>query len=338
MKLQSIEAARGVAALIVVAFHGERALSLPQYVGHMPLGGATAFMHAGVDFFFVLSGYIIFAVHRSDIGHPRTLARYAQRRITRILPPYWAATALAVLLAFPGHGLPSATSLAGSLLLVPHGQAPILDVAWTLEREALFYVLFAAAILDRRAGLILAALWVGLSLAGVSLGQLTFDEYSALFAFGIAAAAFPGMWVRYPLVLAVLGGLAFLGSGMAEDAGILLPTGWLPRVAYGSASAALIVGLVAAERAGTLTVGLAWRRLGAASYAIYLVHTLVLALPARFAASVGLLRFMPGWLTMMVCFAVAVIAGLMFHRLIEMPMTLAVRRAFSGSKPLPVLP
>ena len=45
MKLQSIEAARGVAALMVVAFHAERALSLPQYVGHMPLGGATVFMH-----------------------------------------------------------------------------------------------------------------------------------------------------------------------------------------------------------------------------------------------------------------------------------------------------
>jgi len=57
----------------VVAFHAERALSLPQYVGHMPLGGATAFMHTGVDFFFVLSGYIIFAVHRADIGRPAAL-------------------------------------------------------------------------------------------------------------------------------------------------------------------------------------------------------------------------------------------------------------------------
>ena len=336
MKLQSIEAARGVAALMVVAFHGERAVSLPQYVGHMPLGGVTAFMHAGVDFFFVLSGYIIFAVHRGDIGQPRALARYAQRRVTRILPPYWAATALAILLAFAGHGLPSATSLAGSLLLVPHGQAPILDVAWTLEREALFYLVFAVAILNRHIGMAVVSAWIGLTVAGVNLGPWTFDEYTALFAFGIAAAAMPSALVRHPLALAAVGALVFLVFGVAEDAGVLLPTGWLPRAAYGSASAVLIVGLAAAERAGTLTVGLAWRRLGAASYSIYLVHTLVLALPARFAASVGLLRFMPGWLTMMVCFALAVIAGMMFHRLIEVPMTFAVRRVFSGSKPLTI--
>ncbi len=46
------------------------------YIGHMPLGGATAFMHTGVDFFFVLSGYIIFAVHRAASD----------------APPRWAAT------------------------------------------------------------------------------------------------------------------------------------------------------------------------------------------------------------------------------------------------------
>ncbi len=79
MKLQSIEAARGIAALLVVEFHGERALALPQYVGHMPLGGVTGFMHTGVDFFFVLSGYIIFAVHRADIGRPAAPERGRRR-------------------------------------------------------------------------------------------------------------------------------------------------------------------------------------------------------------------------------------------------------------------
>ncbi len=281
MKLQSIEAARGIAALMVVAFHGERALALPQYVGHMPLGGVTAFMHTGVDFFFVLSGYIIFAVHRADIGRPAALGRYAMRRMTRILPPYWAATALAVLLALPGHGLPSPGSVAGSLLLVPHAQGPILDVAWTLEREALFYLLFAAAVLDRRLGVTLVATWVALSVAGTNLGGWTFDEYSALFAFGIAAAAIPSTVVRRPVLVAMFGAVAFLALGTAEDAGLLIPAGWLPRLAYGSASAILIVGLTASERAGLITVGRILGLLGAASYAIYLMHTLVLGLAAE---------------------------------------------------------
>lgn len=39
----------------------------------MPLSGLTAYMHTGVDFFFVLSGYIIVVVHRADIGQPVAL-------------------------------------------------------------------------------------------------------------------------------------------------------------------------------------------------------------------------------------------------------------------------
>jgi len=327
MKLQSIEAARGVAALMVVAFHAERALSLPQYVGHMPLGGATAFMHTGVDFFFVLSGYIIFAVHRVDIGRPAALGRYAMRRMTRILPPYWAATAIAVLLALPGHGLPSPGSVAGSLLLVPHAQGPILDVAWTLEREALFYLLFAAAILDRRLGVILVAVWMALSVAGADLGGWAFDEYSALFAFGIAAAAIPSRVVPRPVLLALIGATAFVALGLAENAGLLTPAGWLPRMAYGSASAGVIVGLAASERTGLIRVGRMLGLLGAASYAIYLTHTLVLGLAARVVAEVGLLHLMPDGLAMAACCGAAVATGLAFHRLVEVRLTALVRRA-----------
>lgn len=52
--LLGIQAGRGIAALLVVLFHAERALTLPQYVGHSPLGGVTNFGHAGVDFLFCI--------------------------------------------------------------------------------------------------------------------------------------------------------------------------------------------------------------------------------------------------------------------------------------------
>ena len=326
MKLQSIEASRGIAALMVVAFHAERAMILPQYVGHLPLGGLTSFMHTGVDFFFVLSGYIIFAVHRADIGRPAALGRYAMRRITRIMPPYWAATAIAVLLTWPGHGLPTQSSVIGSLLLVPHGQYPILGVAWTLEREMLFYLLFAAAILDRRLCAAVLAAWLGLSVAGVALGGWTFDEYSGLFAFGIGAAAVPDAVVRRPLVLAAFGAAAFLAAGVAEDAGLLAPVGWLPRLVYGSASALLIIGLAAGERAGLIRVNRMLRQLGAASFAIYLVHNLVLPLGVRALAGAGLLSLLPDWLAMVVCCCGGIAAGLAFHHWVELRLTALVRR------------
>src|ERR1700690_1319738 len=93
-RLLSIQAARGVASLAVIFYHAGGGVALPQYVGFIPLGGFFNFGHAGVDFFFVLSGFIIYFVHHRDIGHPASLPRYTWRRLTRVLPIYWVVTAL----------------------------------------------------------------------------------------------------------------------------------------------------------------------------------------------------------------------------------------------------
>ena len=66
-RLLGIQAGRGFAALLVVFYHATKMISLPQYAGHEPLHGFFQFGHAGVDFFFVLSGFIIMYVHYDDV-------------------------------------------------------------------------------------------------------------------------------------------------------------------------------------------------------------------------------------------------------------------------------
>ena len=173
-KLQGIEACRGFAAVLVVFYHAGRLISLPQYYNYIPLGDFFGFGHAGVDFFFVLSGFIITLVHRRDLGRPAALGRFCYRRFVRIYPLYWIVTAIVCVLALfspdraarlaPGH-------LVASLLLLPHGQDPLLGVGWTLEHEMLFYLAFALAIASRRLGLVLVAVGGGLAIAG---GLVTF--------------------------------------------------------------------------------------------------------------------------------------------------------------------
>ena len=159
-KLPGIEAARGIAAILVVFYHAARHLKLA--TGAMPFDGIAQLGHAGVDFFFVLSGFIIFFVNRKDIGSPTGLARYAERRFTRIYPLFWFALSVWLALALLSRSGPALTPggvLLWASLLPSSGEV---GVAWTLQHEILFYLIFSVAILHRRIGIAVFGVWFAL--------------------------------------------------------------------------------------------------------------------------------------------------------------------------------
>ena len=88
-KFALIEALRGLAATAVVFYHTAR--HTDKAYGTPLLRQIFQFGHAGVDLFFVLSGFIILFVHFRDIGQPGRLSYYANRRFTRVMPTYWVA-------------------------------------------------------------------------------------------------------------------------------------------------------------------------------------------------------------------------------------------------------
>ena len=108
-----------------------------------------------VDFFFVLSGFIIFGAHRDDISKPRSLPSYLTKRFIWIYPTFWMIFAAVFLGAWVVPSLRSTLpSDAGivlkTLLLLPqHGGSPVIVVAWSLQYEVLFYLFFALLVLDK---------------------------------------------------------------------------------------------------------------------------------------------------------------------------------------------
>lgn len=219
-KLIGIQFGRAVAAMLVVLYHGGR--MLPQYLGDIGSAKYFTFGNAGVDFFFVLSGFIIYYVHRGDIDNPGRLGRYVFRRVTRIYPIYWVVTLLgiAVFAAKRDWTDLAPAHVAASFLLIPEAQSPIVGVAWTLCHEMTFYVAFAALIYSRSVGLMVIGLWALLVALGVFAPHkevfLHFleDPYHIEFAFGVLAAhltrANPN---RTAPILAALGIVAFLIVG-----------------------------------------------------------------------------------------------------------------------------
>jgi peptidoglycan/LPS O-acetylase OafA/YrhL len=326
-RLLGVQLARGAAALLVVCYHAGKGLEPPQYLGFAPLGGVFRFGHAGVDFFFVLSGFIIFYVHHGDIGRPAALPRYAWRRLARVYPIYWCVTLLVLLLAAlrPDAAF-DPVYLLKSALLLPQTADPPVGVAWTLSREMLFYAVFALAIASRRLGLIATALWC----CAVVAGRFVTFEHPLLAAFAslwdaqfllgaIAAHVTLTRAIRRPRVWAALGAAAFLATGLAENAGALAVAG-ADRLLFGAAAAVAVAGIAGAERQGLLRVGRAAAWLGDASYSLYLIHPTAIGLAARVLAAAGLLAAMPGPVAFAVVAVAGVAAGVALYLTVERPL------------------
>ncbi len=201
-KLAGIEAGRGLAATLVVLDH-TNTLFYGSF-GSPPLWNAFSFAHAGVDFFFVLSGFIICHVHWNDIGQPEQVGSYLWKRFVRNYPTYWVALALFVLLFLvsPEKERPlSGDMLLSGFFLYPHLGEPILRAGWTLRHELFFYCLFALLILKRRIGIGVLLVWavcIAWNIAVITLARkpyytgiaafLFFRIFNIEFLFGIGVA------------------------------------------------------------------------------------------------------------------------------------------------------
>ncbi len=344
-KLQGVEGARGVAAALVVFVHASDMLSPTKYFGTLPFDGAFRFAHAGVDFFFVLSGFIIYHIHRQDIGIPSRAAAYAWKRFARIYPTYWAVLAgFGLIVLYSPEKDVTATSagnILASVFLLPRMQDPIVRVAWTLRHEMMFYILFGVLLLNRSIGRMVLGLWAAVigwnivvfTATGTPYFQgmanyLPFRVFNIEFFFGIGVALLLGRGPAWrPRMLLALGVLIFFSDGMFESFGPHLPIEWPPRqLTYALGAAFALYGLVGAERAGTLRVPRALFEMGSASYSIYLTHLTAIMILQQMLLSVR--HFVPLSLdvSFIVISAIAILGGVVFSRLVEQPLLRWLRR------------
>jgi peptidoglycan/LPS O-acetylase OafA/YrhL len=290
---------------------------------------AFAFGHAGVDFFFVISGFIISFAHGHELGRPDRLLNYLWRRATRIYPVYWVVTALVIALSLVSAHRDERLDLphvVASIFLWPQTREPLLGVAWTLEHEMLFYCAFAIALIRRElavplvaAALILVAgAW---AFPGHPALDFLGDAYHLQFLMGIGGAlvlrAVPAPGTPVLLVSAVAG---FIAAGIAENLGAFPTAGLVSKLLFGIASTAIVIGVASAERQKLLKFGAVGTFFGAASYSIYLIHTIAIGLTARILAGSGAMAVLPGGAVLAIVSVAGVAAGLGLYALVERPL------------------
>jgi peptidoglycan/LPS O-acetylase OafA/YrhL len=247
--------------------------------------------------FIVLSGFSLAlspARHGWRLG---AVSEFVQRRARRILPPYWAALAFSLAVAWlvvapPGQGVPHAKSVVVNGLLVQNlvGAPSPNRSFWSIAVEAQLYVVFPLLLLMvRRWGAVVMVATVTLVVATVGIvgphvaGLDTFviqspPDLAALFAVGVLTAGIVGAssarrswpWAALALAAAapVLATIWWQGSVWT-----LHHLFWVD-LAFGPAVACLLAGLATGHPAPLLRLldARPLRNLGLSSYSLYLTH------------------------------------------------------------------
>jgi exopolysaccharide production protein ExoZ len=339
--IPGIQLLRAVAATAVVAFHVQfdivNKISPP---GSLPAGfdqGA-----AGVDLFFVISGFVMVYSSESLFGRSNASLTFLLRRIARIVPLYWLMTSLMLAYVLArGFGPSDASPLQAlaSYFFIPYWRPsgvidPLYGIGWTLNYEMFFYVVFALALVARReiavAGI--AVLFVAFVLIVPAKDyfprQVAYlaDPLILEFVFGMGIALIYRAGARLSPAVSLL----LIIAAIAELAWAM--TSWrvdLPRlIGWGIPAVQIVAALALIGR--NVAFPAIFEELGDASYALYLIHPALISV-ARILTYKGYLTPAAApWLYLASYITICVCASLVVHRVLEKPMTTALRRALSG--------
>ena len=335
--IANLQLLRGVAALMIVLVH-----LWPLLAPLTGRQGAPQFLYAGVDIFFVISGFIM--VHVTT-ARAVTAPRFALDRVIRIVPVYWLFSltifAAAWLLPFLGGWRPGIGDLIRSMLFIPYGEAPnfppVVYVGWTLNLEMYFYALFTVALALARGGagqtrLLIAMLLVPVIVAPASapgsLLRFYGDPVVLEFAIGMIVASQHQRLARLPAAAGFGAIAAAVAMLVADPFGNWGESRFWP---FALPSALLVVGAIVLERRGWRSASVPVLQFGAISYVLYVSHPLVLSAFGNVQERVAALQTPGaalGWS------AVAVVGATTFawivHHAFEQPVARALRRRMTG--------
>jgi len=306
-KLKSVQALRGIAALLVLFYHiGEQMIHSARLQGG---GGAELLTdkwlflgpwrqgYAGVDLFFVISGFIMVFVTYNSGRSVKDIGQFVYKRVVRIYPLWWVFVTIFAGYFFVTYGIWASPDLKGgtepnfayflrSLLLVPQDSKPVLRLGWSLIHEMQFYLIFAIILLlPRRFMLPALGGWAAVNVMGFLLSwqswgpaaSIVFSVLSLEFIIGACAGwcvkqriyKFAQPIFIFGVISSVLVVLFYTDQSRTMVA-------WGRVAVYSLPFAALIYGVAGLEQQNKLTSPPWLVHIGDWSYSLYLSHYLVL--------------------------------------------------------------
>lgn len=347
--LINIQFLRFAAALLVVFYHASAHVRSTGVDQGMLYAVSEVVGFAGVDVFFVISGFIMFHTTRVVTGsaHAR---EFLLRRLARIYSGYWPFFFLAmVIIPWARAEYFQESRLLTSFMLWPQPfDLMLVGVSWTLSYELYFYLLFALLVFIG----VQARRWILTILLAFFAGTGIYrywviGDYSPEL---INTHSFAYQFLSSPFLLEFFAGsllAAIIRKGSARSGWLSLVlgtggfalAGWaniqiyhgnieqgyyvLPRVLmFGIPSLLIVLGLVHLEHNGWVAPRRFSLAVGGASYALYLSHTLFFVATMKLGAS-DVLSHYSAWqvqLLYLAYVALIVVFSVSHYRIVEQPL------------------
>ncbi len=346
-KLEWLQVLRGIAALLVLYFH-----LAPHWNVVPALAGFSKAMHFGffgVDVFFVLSGFVVYASARKCITAFQ-IKDFLKRRVLRVYLGYWPVLLVfAVLPAALGGTIDKTPKqiVKSLLLLYPNGADNWLPTAWSLTYELYFYVCLAAICLLAGARRLQVVTWVVVGIVAWNAFWLIFHPatlqvgkqplyfvLSAYFVEFLAGALVSEMAIRWKshgldpwLWLPISVAVTLMGFSVGTTSAHFNHVDFMKAGTFGIAAVGMLFTTLFIQYSGISAPR--WLvRIGDASFSLYLIHPFLLDQMGRIRYQY--LEGAPA--TALVLYSVLVpglivLAAWIWFRLVEAPLMAWVTRA-----------
>lgn len=295
-RISELDGVRGIAVLLVIVYHA--VLFNPSLESYLP--AMTPYAHAGVDLFFVLSGFLITGILLGTKDRRGYFRNFYAKRAMRIWPLYYLLLAITFVVV---PLLASHVNLASGESDLIHGQSrwayllliqnwlyridsgpKLLSMTWSLAIEEQFYILWPALVAlckPKKLGYILCFVvilsapfrfWAGAhGFTGEEIYRMTWFRLD-----GLALGSLMALWTRdesFDLARSLRFGLAALTVGVL---GFFFSPPWLLDTAVSFGCAGLLTTAlwcaITRSPAGVIFRLSGLRFLGLISYCLYLVH------------------------------------------------------------------
>ncbi len=334
--INSIQFLRGLAAFVVVVYHIGGYIK--RYFTITFLGDFFDFGFAGVDLFFVISGFIIHFTSKNYLDNPSTLGKYLKKRLLRVYPIYW--IVLTVLFGLSwfitlilqkdvfNTGYPYTISAFLQTYFLTPLHFAINPVTWTLSYELFFYLCFSLLIISRRLSFI-PILLILVSLYNIIFihdeyrkhFNFVFSGYNLEFMFGFLIYQFYDKikfqnWISVLLIVISLAIIIHYGYDIIDY-------DYQKRVlTFGVPSAFLLIAMLNLENNQAIRIPSFTITLGDASYVLYLIHFPLLLLMNKIPSIIGWeVSNLVAVLYNIFIIIITVLISIFIHKKIEKPLS-----------------